>query len=255
MGGKPLFALNIVAFPLEELPLDTLVEILRGGADIAKKAKIPILGGHSIKDREPKYGLVVTGVPRSRVVRNSTAKIGDILILTKPLGLGVVSTAIKRNIANKSCIDSAVDVMVSLNDKASETMVQVGVNACTDITGFGLLGHLNEMCRASELTATISFDKIDFIESAIDFAKDGVVPGGSKKNLELLENDIKFSENLNLHHKHLLADAQTSGGLLISVSEKNSEDLMEKLTDCNTFEPRVIGRFEAKTTDKYILVS
>ena len=230
MGGEPKFALNIVAFPSDDLPLKILSEILRGGADIAKEAGIPILGGHSIKDKEPKYGMVVTGIPKGRPVKNSTANIGDSLILTKPLGLGVISTAIKKGIATEKMISNAVKVMTTLNKTASEIMNEVGVNACTDITGYGLLGHLLEMCRGSGVSANINFNKIDFIHGAIKCASDGIFPGGTKKNLSFIKDSITFSNELDETKQHLLADAQTSGGLLISVSNNKVSDLESNLT-------------------------
>mgnify|MGYP001224667174 CR=1 FL=1 len=254
MGGKPLFALNIVAFPTDDLPLDVLSEILRGGADIASEAGISILGGHSIKDKEPKYGLVVTGTPHSIPINNSTSKPGDILILTKPLGLGVISTAIKKGIASEEMVHKAVETMVTLNKNASEVMMEIGVNACTDVTGYGLLGHLLEMCKGANLTANINFHELDFIEGSIKLAKDGIVPGGTKRNHDYFKNYIQFSDSIELFQKYLLTDAQTSGGLLISVSEENFQDLNSKLIEakCN---PLKIGFFEPAKSDNFIKVS
>lgn len=229
MGGEPKFALNIVAFPSDELPLEILSDILRGGADIAKEAGIPILGGHSIKDKEPKYGMVVTGIPKGAPVKNSTANIGDSLILTKPLGLGIISTAIKKEIATEKMISNAVKIMTTLNKTASEIMNEVGVNACTDITGYGLLGHLLEMCKGSRVSANINFNKIDFIHGAIECASDGIIPGGTKKNLSFIKDSITFSNELDETKQYLLADAQTSGGLLISVSKNKVAKLESKL--------------------------
>ena len=235
MGGIPKFALNIVGFPSEDLSLDILSEILKGGMDIANKAGIPILGGHSIKDKEPKYGMVVTGLSNGSPIKNSSAQKGDSLILTKPLGLGVISTAIKKGIASKHMINNAIDTMTTLNKTASEIMVDVGVNACTDITGYGLLGHLLEMCKSSELCADIKFDTIKFIDGSIKAAYDNVIPGGTKRNLTFIEKHIKFSNNIDKTKQLLLADAQTSGGLLISVPKSKEEELQAKLLDssCN----------------------
>jgi len=229
MGGEPKFALNIVAFPSDDLPLEILSDILRGGADITKEAGIPILGGHSIKDKEPKYGMVVTGIPKGTPVKNSTANIGDSLILTKPLGLGIISTAIKKEIATEKMISNAVKIMTTLNKTASEIMNEVGVNACTDITGYGLLGHLLEMCKGSGVSANINFNKIDFIHGAIECASDGIIPGGTKKNLSFIKDSITFSNELDETKQYLLADAQTSGGLLISVSNNKVSKLESKL--------------------------
>ena len=254
MGGKPLFALNIVAFPTDDLPLDILSEILRGGSEIASNAKIPILGGHSIKDSEPKYGLVVTGTPHKNPIKNSTAKVDDMLILTKPLGLGIISTAIKKDLASEKMINDAVETMTMLNKDASEIMVDVGVNACTDITGFGLLGHLLEMCKGSNVTADINFDSIDFIDGAKKLANNGIIPGGTKRNFEYVKKSIEFSNTLDECQKYLLADAQTSGGLLISVSKENFDELNSKLLNvgCKSMN---IGRIKAFNGSNYIKVS
>ena len=239
MGGEPKFALNIVAFPSDDLSMDILTEILRGGAKITSEAGIPILGGHSIKDKEPKYGLVVTGVPNRHPIKNSTANIGDSLILTKPLGLGVISTAIKKEIATEKMINDAVRIMTTLNKTASEIMTQVGVSACTDITGYGLHGHL--------------LDKIDFIDGAIKCALDGIIPGGTKRNYEFVKEYIAFSEDLNQTEKYLLADAQTSGGLLISVPNDKCNELNNMLLESNCSSMK-IGKIEELKNNKYITV-
>ncbi len=231
MGGTPLFALNIVGFPSDDLPLDVLSDILAGGAETASRADISIMGGHSIKDKEPKYGMVVTGIANSAPCKNSSAKNGDILFLTKPLGLGIISTAIKKDIASDKLISEAVDVMTTLNKEASVIMMDVGVNACTDVTGYGLLGHLLEMSKASNITAKINFDSFGFIDGAKEHAYDGVVPGGTKRNYEFVKDSISFSSDIDMTEKYLLADAQTSGGLLISVSQNNAKELESRLTD------------------------
>ena len=254
MGGEPKFALNIVAFPSDDLPLEILSEILRGGAKVAKEAGIPILGGHSIKDKEPKYGMVITGIPKGTPVKNSTANIGDSLILTKPLGLGIISTAIKKEIATEQMISDAVKIMTTLNKTASEIMNEVGVNACTDITGYGLLGHLLEMCRGSEVSANINFNKIDFIHGAIKCASDGIIPGGTKKNLSFIKDSITFSDELDETKQHLLADAQTSGGLLISVSNNKVAELESKLISARCLAMN-IGTISELNNENYIQVS
>jgi len=253
MGGNPLFALNIVAFPADDLPLDILTDILRGGADIAKEAGIPILGGHSIKDKEPKYGLVVTGTPLKKPIQNSTAKKGDIIILTKPLGLGVISTAIKKNIASEQMIKQAIDVMTYLNKDASKAITETNVNACTDITGYGLLGHLLEMSKGSKLTANIHFEKINFINGSEELAANGIIPGGTKRNYEFISDHIQFQNSLEIYQRYLLADAQTSGGLLISVSPKNLDELKSNLSNAK-YEIMIIGEFQALETESYIKV-
>ena len=254
MGGEPKFALNIVAFPSDDLSMDILTEILRGGVDVANKAGIPILGGHSIKDKEPKYGLVVTGIPNGIPIKNSTANIGDSLILTKPLGLGIISTAIKKEIATEKMINDAVKIMTTLNKTASEIMNEVGVNACTDITGYGLLGHLLEMCKGSGTSAHIEFNKIDFIDGSIECASNGVIPGGTKRNYDFVKKFINFSENLNQTKKYLLADAQTSGGLLISVSNSKYNKLNDMLLASNCSSMKIGEIKKLEENNKYITV-
>ena len=253
MGGKPLFALNIVAFPSDDLPLSVLTDILQGGADVASEAGIPILGGHSIKDKEPKYGLVVTGTPYKNPIENSTAKSGDIIALTKPLGLGIISTAIKKEIANQEMIDKAISVMTHLNKDASEAMMDAGVNACTDVTGYGLLGHLLEMCKGSKLSANIHFDSIKFIDGSKELAVDGIIPGGTKRNYDFIKDKVNFSDNLEIYQRYLLADAQTSGGLLISIPEEKFDNLNSSLSDAK-YGCVKIGSFKSLSSDHYIKV-
>ena len=227
MGGIPLFALNIVAFPIQKLSHTILSEIMQGGADKADEAGIPIVGGHSIDDNEPKYGLVVTGeVSEKNIWVNTGAKPGDSLILTKPLGTGVIATAIKKEMASSSTIESAVKSMVMLNKKASETLQNFNPNAVTDITGFGLMGHLIEICKGSNVSSNINFSDINFLPGAIDLANEGIMPGGSKRNLEYAENYVKFSDSLSPTEKLLACDAQTSGGLLISIPNDEADQFI-----------------------------
>ncbi len=253
MGGQPLFALNIVAFPSDDLPMEVLTKILEGGANIARKAGIPILGGHSIKDKEPKYGMVVTGRVNQKVCPNSNAQPGDILLLTKPLGLGIISTAIKKGLASKKMISNAVSIMTSLNKNAADIMMKVGVNACTDITGYGLLGHLLEMTKASKVSAQIDFDSIDFIDGARKLAYEDIIPGGTKRNYDFVKDSVLFSENINQAQKYLIADAQTSGGLLISAPHDKAEKLNKMLLEANCYSMK-IGKIEDMTSDKNIRV-
>jgi selenide,water dikinase len=193
---------------------------MQGGADKASEAGIPIVGGHSIDDNEPKYGLVVTGeVSEASVWTNTGAKPGDSLILTKPIGTGVISTAIKKEKANDTVIESAVKSMKMLNKKASETLQEFDPNAVTDVTGFGLVGHLIEICKNSQVSANINFSQINFLPGVIDLANEGIIPGGTKRNLDYAEKFAHFSESLSPTQKLLACDAQTSGGLLISLPE------------------------------------
>jgi selenide,water dikinase len=242
MGGMPLHALNIAEFPSDDLPLEILTEIMQGGLEITKQAQIPILGGHTIKDPVPKYGLVVTGrVEKENLTLNSTAKAGDVLILTKPLGSGIIATAIKKDKAPKSIMEEAVNVMTKLNHGAAIAMNAVGVNACTDITGYGLLGHLLEMCKGSNVSVTLEFNEIPLIQGVYELAQKGFIPGGTKRNLDYVSSQVNFSKNISQEQQYILADAQTSGGLLISVAKEKAEDLQKTLTENNTLSSAVVG--------------
>ena len=230
MGVQPLFALNIVGFPSKELPMEILGEILKGGADKASEAGINIIGGHTIEDKEPKYGLSVTGIGKpGDIITNAGAQKGDKLFLTKPLGIGILTTAMKRGIVSTEIAQEAIEIMIELNSKAATAMGKVGVNACTDVTGFGLLGHLYEMTSGSKVGAKIQVEKIPVLPGTWDFASAGVVPGGTRKNLKYLEKVLKVHENITKEQLLVIADAQTSGGLLISVSPEKSEDLALEL--------------------------
>ena len=252
MGGIPLFALNILAFPSDDLPNSVMEDILKGGMKIAEEANIPILGGHSIKDKEPKYGLVVTGQSQNgKLVKNSGALIDDILLLTKPIGTGILTTAIKKGIASDSQLQEAVDVMTQLNSKAAKIMLDFEVNACTDVTGYGLLGHLSEICSASNVSAHIEFDKIKFLRGVFEYAQKNIIPGGSKRNLDYIANNINFNDNLKDYQKLMLADAQTSGGLLISCPTDRANELQKVLSwDVDAF---IIGSIIEKQ-DNLIMV-
>ena len=234
MGGRPILALNVVAFPTDALPMDVLADILRGGADKAAEADVRIIGGHSIDDREPKYGLAVTGVVHpDRVLRNSTARPGDRLILTKPLGMGIISTAIKRDLADAALIDRAVRLMTTLNRDAAIAAVEVGVDAATDVTGFGLLGHLREMTEGSGYGARLSFERIPILDGVHALAAQGIVPGGSQRNLAYVETVVSFDSGLDPTQRLLLADAQTSGGLLLAVPADRVDALLTALREHN----------------------
>ena len=230
MGGKPLFALNIVAFPIQNLEKSILSDIMQGGADKANEAGIPIVGGHSVDDSEPKYGLVVTGEGKEKSMwTNTGAKPGDSLVLTKAIGTGIISTAIKKEKAQDSVIESAVESMKMLNKSAAETLQDFNPSAVTDVTGFGLIGHLIEMCKNSQVTAEINFSDIKFLPGAIELANDGIMPGGSKRNLEYSEKFVEFSNELSDLQKLLACDAQTSGGLLISLPDDEADEFIKAL--------------------------
>lgn len=232
MGGEPLFALNIVGFPINDLPKNILTEILQGGADKADEAGIPIVGGHSVDDKEPKYGLVVTGeIHRDEIWKNSGAKPGDALVLTKSLGTGIIATGIKKGIATQGSIEDAINSMSSLNKNSAQELRDYNVNAVTDVTGFGLLGHLKEMCENSNVSSKVNFQDLLFLDGAKELAMSGVMPGGTKRNLKSVEKVVSFSNRLNEIEKLLTADAQTSGGLLISMPMKDARSYVKKVND------------------------
>lgn len=229
MGGTPLTTMNIVCFPAT-LPLEILGEILKGGADKVKESGAIMVGGHSIKDKEPKFGLSVTGIIHpDKVLTNCNLKENDVLILTKPLGTGILTTALKRKLVDENGINDCIDGMMTLNKKACEIMCKYNVNSCTDITGFGFLGHLKEMCIGSNKGVIVDIDGFRFYNYALDFTKKGAVPKGCKDNLENVKSIVDFSNNITIEYQYLLSDPQTSGGLLISVPESDSERLIKDL--------------------------
>ncbi len=228
MGGKPLTALNLVAYP-KDGPMDVLAEIMRGGAEKAAEAGVSIIGGHSIDDREPKYGMSVTGVVHpGKIALKSGAKPGDALVLTKPLGTGIISTAIKAGRASEEIIAAAVLNMKTLNKQASEAMVEAGVSGATDITGFGLLGHLHELLHRSCVSGRLSLSRVPFIPGVRELAKSSV-PGGTRTNLRYVSDKVEWGDGITEEEKLMLADAQTSGGLLIAVASERLDALLAGL--------------------------
>ena len=243
MGGKPLFALNIVGFPINELPKNILTEILQGGADKAAEAGIPIVGGHSVDDREPKYGLVVTGeVDENNLWKNSGANAGEVLVLTKPLGTGIIATAIKKGKASSNSIELAIKSMSQLNKESADILKEHNVSSVTDVTGFGLLGHLKEICQNSGVSSEIEFQNLKFLDSTIELAMSGIIPNGTKRNLQSVKENILFNNQLNETQQFLMADAQTSGGLLASMPLQDAKSFIKKMNG----QPTIIG----KITDK-----
>ncbi len=246
MGGKPLFALNLVGWPRDKLPFELLGDVVRGGADVARAAGAFVLGGHSVDDPEPKYGMVVIGeVHPERVVTNAGARPGDALVLTKPIGTGILTTALKRDLLPAAALAEAVGVMTTLNAGAARAMLAVGVHAATDVTGFGLLGHLNNMLRASEVGAELSAADVPVLSGARDMIAKGAVPGGTKRNLESLREAVRFADTVSDADRTLLGDAQTSGGLLLAVAPERVERLREALAREGTPAAAVIGRVTA----------
>ena len=242
MGARPLFALNLVAFPRKYLNDGILPKILEGGAIMAREAGIPVMGGHSVDDPEPKFGMVVVGaVHPNKVVSNAGASVGDRLVLTKPLGVGIIANAIKKQGAPPALRDRAVELMTTLNRDACQAMVEIGVSAATDVTGFGLLGHLRNMLRASKTSAELTFDQIPLIDGVRHLAGSGFMPGGTRRNLQDVGEDVTFGAEIPEDDRLLLADAQTSGGLLIAVSPDKADRLVERLEDIGTPAAQVIG--------------
>jgi selenide,water dikinase len=222
MGAAPLLVLNIVAWPVDDLPLEVLGQVLQGGIDVATKAGAVVAGGHSITDPEPKYGMAALGLADpGTIVRNSTLVPDAELYLTKPLGLGVISTAIKRGVASAEQVRAAVEVMTTLNDAASEAMLEAGAVAATDVTGFGLLGHLHRMALSSGCAAVVDASAVELLPGALDLARSDVVPGGTKRNLAHVRPHTAFGD-LTEPERAILADAQTSGGLLLAATDAAS---------------------------------
>ena len=241
MGGKPILALNLVCFPTD-LPVEILGEVLKGGAAKAREAGALIVGGHTVNDQEPKYGMAVTGlVEPGRQVTNAGARPGDRLVLTKPLGSGIITTAGKNGVANAETMSRAIEVMATLNNAASDAMMEVGINACTDITGFGLLGHLQSMVEASGVSARVHLSKLPLIEGTRDLAQAGVAPGGTHRNLESIDKVTSWDDSITKEDKLILSDAQTSGGLLIAVPGEKLPQLMESLSSRGVEEAAVVG--------------
>ncbi|HET9724585.1 MAG TPA: selenide, water dikinase SelD [Actinomycetota bacterium] len=219
MGGRPLLALNVVNWPVDDLPLEMLGRVLQGGIDVAAAAGVAVLGGHSITDPEPKYGMVAIGlVDPGRIVRNSAARAGDHLFLTKPIGLGIVSTAVKRGVASEGLVARAVELMTTLNDRAAEAMLEAGAVAATDVTGFGLFGHLHRMLAVSGVAAGVDASAVPTIDGVLALARDGVVPGGTGRNHDFVDPHADWGE-LDRSEQLVLADAQTSGGLLVAAAD------------------------------------
>ena len=242
MGGHPLAALNIVGFPDASLDAAVLGEILRGGAEKAKEAGIELVGGHTIKTDEPIYGLAVTGmVHPDRIISNAGGQPGDKLVLSKPLGLGIITTAAKQGRDPLEAIHEAIALMTTLNRGASEAMTTVGVHAATDVTGFGLLGHLRNLAKASNCSAVVNFSAIPVLEKAIHYVNEGIAPGGTHANWRFMNDWTSYAPELTKEQQLIVCDAQTSGGLLIAVSPEKADELVAELTRHATPAAAIIG--------------
>ena len=232
MGATPLFALNLLAFPRKQIQEGSLEQIIRGGAEKCREAGISILGGHSIDDTEPKYGLVAIGeVDPAKMCRNDAARPGQKLVLTKPIGTGLIATAIKAGRVDQSIIRAATLSMAALNRRAAEVMAERGIDAATDVTGFGLLGHLREIARASGVSATLLSEAVPLLEGVQELSRTERFPGGSTRNLSDVANDVTFPESMSEPKRLLLADAQTSGGILMAVNPEMVETVISDLRE------------------------
>jgi selenide,water dikinase len=246
MGGKPLAALSIVGFPDAALPPQVLVEILRGAADKAAEAEIAIVGGHTIKSDEPIFGLAVTGrVAPDRVLSNDKARPGDALILTKPLGLGIITTAAKNGQDKLGAIAGAITVMSTLNRAAGEVIARHGAHALTDVTGFGLLGHLRNMVSASKVSARVYLDRVPVLAPAWDYVREGIAPGGTHANYQFLTDFVTYGRDLSKEEKLVLCDAQTSGGLLAAVAPDQANSMLASLQIAGVPTACLIGEIES----------
>ncbi len=245
MGGTPLFALNLVGWPRDKAPFELLGEVLRGASEVAARAGCLVVGGHSIDSLEPLFGMCVIGeVDPDRMLTNGGACAGDALVLTKPLGTGILTTALKRDALLESGLAEAVRSMTTLNDGAARAAAAVGVSAATDVTGFGLLGHLGHMVAASRVGAEIAFDSLPLLDHARNLAARGIVPGGTSRNLEAAAA-VEWSDDLSPVDRLLCVDAQTSGGLLLAVPAENETALLDALRAEATPAAATIGRLTA----------
>lgn len=253
MGGKPLTALNIVAFPISTLDKNILSEILRGAGEKLKEANVTLVGGHSIDDKEPKFGLAVTGIVHPDKVRtNAGAKPGDKLILTKPIGVGILTTSIKKNLLSEEEVKRVTSVMATLNKTAAEVMEKYNVHATTDVTGFGLLGHGSEMAIGSNVGIIIEANQVPILPRVRELAEGGSIPGGTKNNYNHIEGVVTYPEHMDLIDRHILCDAVTSGGLLISVENSDAETLLSELQE-NGVEARIIGEVTEENKGKIVV--
>lgn len=242
MGGRPVTALNIICYPGGSLSMEVLTQILKGSSDKIAEAGVSLVGGHTLEDPEPKYGLCVLGVVHpDKIVTNSGSRPGDLLVLTKPLGIGILTTALKADLLGEDAIARIVEVMERLNREAAEAMVEVGVNACTDITGFGLLGHLYEMAHGSGVCARVYASRVPVLHEVWPLVEERIVPSGTYANMEYLKDNIRWGEGVSKETQIVLCDAQTSGGLLISVSREKCDALLQALESRGVPERAVIG--------------
>jgi selenide,water dikinase len=254
MGGTPKTALNLIAFPIKEMDISVLRRIIQGGIDKLKEAEVVLIGGHSIADKELKYGLSVTGfVHPARVLIKRNIKPGDQLVLTKPLGTGIINTAVKGGLASAELVQKVTEVMAGLNKKAAQIMSKYPVNACTDITGFGLLGHLAEMVEGSCYGMRIHSAHVPLLPEVLNFASMGILPAGAQRNREFRASMVTFAPSVDPILQDVLFDPQTSGGLLISVNESKAEHLLDELKGHDIQTATIIGEIVLEPQNKIIV--
>ncbi len=246
MGGQPIFALAIVGMPLDKLPIEAIQQIIAGGDSICAKAGIPIAGGHSIDTLEPIYGLVAIGlVHPDNVKRNNKAKAGDVLILGKPLGVGILSAALKKGRLDADGYAQMLATTTQLNTPGIKLAAMPGVHAMTDVTGFGLAGHLLEICRGSQVSAKIYFDNLPILKTAHDFAEDGILTGASNRNWSSYDEEVRLPDGFPAWQRHLLTDPQTSGGLLVACTPDTIDEVLAEFRLKGFADARVIGELKA----------
>ena len=253
MGGRPITAMNVVSFPSGDMDIAILKEILRGGLDKIQEAGASLMGGHSVNDPEMKYGLAVTGVVHpDKLITNSGTRIGDSLVLTKPLGTGVMSTALKNRLITEKEMKKAIRSMASLNKIAAELMIELGVDACTDVTGFGLIGHASHLIQEGETGIELDFSSIPFFTEVFDLSKKEIYPGGLGRNRDFYSAQVEFKGRIPQYKRNLLFDPQTSGGLLIVLPPAKAELIVEKLKE-SKISAVIIGKI-IKDADHKIVV-
>ena len=254
MGGVPKTAMNLVAFPIKDMDISVLRQIIQGGLDKMKEAGVVLVGGHSVEDKELKYGLSVTGfIHPDRILTKKNLKTGDRLILTKPLGTGIINTAIKGGLASKEITDTVTRLMATLNKDAAEIMSNYPVHACTDITGFGLLGHIAEMIIDTGFSIKLTSKTIPIIPETLEYAGMGLVPAGTYKNREFRECMVDFAPSVDRLVQDVLFDPQTSGGLLISVDRESADELLEKLKEKGMESAAIIGDVATEPKERIVV--
>ena len=242
MGGDPVLALNIMMFPAAKLPMEAYADILRGGFDKASEAGVRIIGGHTIDDTPPKYGLAVVGyVNPARIITNGGARVGDNLILTKPLGTGVIMAGQRLGMTDETDVSEALRLMKLLNNTGAAVMKKYNVRGATDITGYGLGGHALKMARSSNVTLNLNMKEVPLIGSVYKLVDEGCIPGASFRNLEYAEKDIEFSHRLDYNLKMIAFDAQTSGGLFLCASPEDTDKILADLKEAGLSSAAVIG--------------